>query len=53
MTLLFQEYDEKKPKAAETLNVISNFLNFLAAIAGDRIRTGPTGDIIGIYGQAE
>lgn len=51
--LMFQDYDEKKPKATETVCVIANLLNFLAAIAGDRIRTGSTSDLKELYVRAD
>ena len=37
VTLLFQEYDESKPKTAETTNVTVNLFNFISAIAGDSV----------------
>ena len=45
VTLLFEDYDESKPKAAETTNVIANIFNFISAMAGDRVKTGATGDL--------
>ena len=42
VTLLFEDYDESKPKAAET---IANIFNFISAMAGDRVKTGATGDL--------
>ena len=53
VTLLFEDYDESKPKAAETTNVMANIFNFISAMAGDRVKTGATGDLKGVYGRAE
>ena len=53
VTLLFQEYDESKPKTAETTNVIVNLFNFISAMAGDRVRTGSTSDLKVVFGRAE
>ena len=53
VTLLFQEYDESKPKTAETTNVTVNLFNFISAIAGDRVRTGSTSDLKAVFGRAE
>ena len=53
VTLLFQEYDESKPKTAETTNVTFNLLNFIPAMAGDRVRTGCTSDLKAVFGRAE
>ena len=53
VTLLFQEYDESKPKAAETTNVTVNLFNFISAMAGDRVRTGSTSDLKAVFGRAE
>ena len=51
--LMFQDYDERKPKATETTNVLINLFNFLAALAGDNVRTGVTSDLKAVYGRAE
>ena len=53
VTLLFQEYDESKPKTAETTNVTVNLFNFISAMAGDRVRTGSTSDLKAVFGRAE
>ena len=53
VTLLFEDYDESKPQAAETSNVIANIFNFISAMAGNRVKTGATGDLKGVYGRAE
>ena len=49
VTLLFEDYDESKPQAAETSNAIANIFNFISAMAGDRA----TGDLKGLYGRTE
>ena len=53
ITLMFQDYDERRPKATETTNVLINLFNFLAALAGDNVRTGVTSDLKAVYGRAE
>ena len=53
VTLMFQDCDERRPKATETTNVLINLLHFLAALAGDNVRTGVTSDLKAVYGRAE
>ena len=53
VTLLFQDYDERRPKATETTCVLINLFNFLAASAGDSVRIGVTSDLKAVYGRAE
>ena len=51
VTLLFQDYDERRPKATETTCVLINLFNFLAALAGDNVRIGVTSDLKAVYGN--
>ena len=38
VTLLFLDYDVKKPRATETTCVLVNLFNFVAAFAGDNVK---------------
>ena len=50
---MFQDYDDRRPKATETTNVLIILFNLLAASAGDNFRTGVTSDLKAVYGRAE
>ena len=53
VTLMFQDYDDRRPKATETTNVLIILFNLLAASAGDNFRTGVSSDLKSVYGRAE
>ena len=53
VTLMFQDYDERRPKAIKTTDVLISLFNFLAALAGDNVRTGVISDLKAVYGRAE